>query len=89
MFYSLALTVMVTFVVVAATAIVTIKLMLKKFNFNNINEVKAFLSTSQWLVTQEMIERNHIFKEEQKRNRQIAIQAQLERAAALSARDID
>ena len=69
-------------IITAVAAVVTAgKMALNKFGFSSLEELTQFIGTSRWLVTQEMIERNHRFQKELQEHRALAAKAQAEARA--------
>ena len=70
-------------IITAVAAVVTAgKMTLNKVGFSSFEELTQFIGTSRWLVTQEMIERNHRFQKEWQEHRTLAAAAQNARAEA-------
>ena len=80
------LIIMALVAIVAAVAAVAIaiagKVTITKLGFSSFEELASFVGTTQWVVTQKMIDENHRFQQEWQEHRALAILAQNARAEA-------
>jgi hypothetical protein len=82
--FMFTLIIMALVAIVAAVAAVAIagKVTLTKLGFGSFQELASFVGTTQWVVTQKMIDENHRFQQEWQEHRALAILAQNARAEA-------
>jgi hypothetical protein len=80
--FTLFIMALVAIIAAVAAVVIAGKVVVTKLKFGSFEELANFVGTSRWLVSQEMVERNHRFQQEWKEHRALAAAAQNARAEA-------
>jgi hypothetical protein len=80
--FALFIMALVAIVTAVAAVVIANKVTITKLGFSSFEELANFVGTTQWVVTQKMIDKNHRFEKEWQEHRALAILAQNARAEA-------